>query len=47
MCKIQIGLGVLAMPSNLATFGMGPGLAVIFFVGILATCQSSHGPDVI
>jgi hypothetical protein len=43
LMKVQIGLGVLAMPSNLATLGMGPGLVVICVVGLYSTCALAIG----
>ncbi|GAA5919077.1 hypothetical protein JCM6882_003714 [Rhodosporidiobolus microsporus] len=37
LIKVQIGLGVLGMPSVLQVLGMGPGVIIIFIVAFLTT----------
>ncbi|GAA5874281.1 hypothetical protein JCM8547_007552, partial [Rhodosporidiobolus lusitaniae] len=37
MVKTQIGLGVLGIPSVLSTFGLGPGIVLLFVVGFLTS----------
>jgi len=37
LIKIQIGLGILSMPSFLHTLGLIPGIIVIIGFGVLAT----------
>ncbi|GAA6040913.1 hypothetical protein JCM8097_003184 [Rhodosporidiobolus ruineniae] len=37
MIKSQVGLGVLGIPSVLSTFGLAPGIVLLFVVGFLTT----------
>lgn len=40
MIKVQIGLGVLAIPAVLHTFGLIPAILIIFAVAVATTCIS-------
>lgn len=40
-CKLQFGLGVLAIPSVLHTLGFVPGILCIVIVAIMTACKSN------